>query len=1160
MANNTPQKCTTCFVPGHDASKCTACSFCAHHGHKLNNCPFKDAGICSNCGNLKHSLSTCPHTECLVPGCKSKERTWLHPHDDASSTLSTLARASTHGTNAAVLSSNLTHRWTARPIYLDQAKRIQEPERPDTESAVYHGAAVDAIKILPSTRHSVITNYVQVSKTPEQIYVYDVVFADVPSPTSSTPATSTAPTPVATQARPIAQRGEKKRVFDALSRSYAPFSVRHDWATDYSTVWSRQPLFTLSDGSADTSHNRINDVIYTKQSGKSLTVPYVEFRYSDVLSLNDSSAALLGRTTAARSPAQLTRALNGMVMKNITQSSPNQITEVSANKFFLNKSWADITGVHVARGFFSSIRPGTSSVLLNVNATHSAFFAPILVSEYLTKMTRHADADEYGDPKSSLKGKTVRIIYERPDLGDRIDKNNEDNRKKIIFGFGLTPALQRFELGGKLWTVKEWFESQGAVIRCPRLSCVNVGLAAAPARNTSSAIDITSKLMAGMKLDDIDQEAQRHKQQSAKEKSKHSQGSKGPQGREIWIPAEFLEIVPMQPSSKILGSAHMKEMLSIALRHPAANHLSIVNEGLPLLGIGDSDVAKSLRDHLHLETGKALLRIPAELLDPPDILVREVYPDARTKKLMQRVKSITPWKASWNSTGYQLFGPVQLPNAPIKIVDFRPKDTGRTAEDIAYEYAAALDRAGMLAGPLTTLFEHTSADKPQWSRGPGYQAAVSNSLKTAYLKLGKPFSMLIILASSDAKFYGALKRCTDCLAGVRAVCVTAAKVSRDLNQSTFSSLVMKHNIMLGGYNFQPCLKGTTTPAFAEIKNDTMVIGVDVVHMGGDTPSIAALVASCDISFAHFPGSVRLQAARTEIIGKTNPRDMFVHHLRMWVEHNKKLPKRLLFFRDGVGEDQYFDVLDVEVRQIQQAFDTFLTERPAEKDGKPLYATPDRDSRLAMTVIVVGKRHNTRFFAPSDDMTYADKFGKAPKNGLNDYNLQRRGAKDIRLYKNAENGNIKPGLLVENVITYPQNGDGVQDFFLQSHAALAGTARSAHYVVLRNDVGMQLSFQKIQQLTHAFCYNYARATKGVSYAAPAYYADRLCDRAAKYMMQWLNENENKRWEPTEEEKDEDDKLLAFRWRVAQDISNDMRWKPGGRENPWSAALAMVMFYL
>ena len=45
-----------------------------------------------------------------------------------------------------------------------------------------------------------------------------------------------------------------------------------------------------------------------------------------------------------------------------------------------------------------------------------------------------------------------------------------------------------------------------------------------------------------------------------------------------------------------------------------------------------------------------------------------------------------------------------------------------------------------------------------------------------------------------------------------------------------------------------------------------------------------------------------------------------------------------------------------------------------------------------------------------------------------------------------NGNVKPGLVVDRGVTSPYSFD----FYIQSHAAVQGQARPAHYIVLHDD--------------------------------------------------------------------------------------------------------------
>ncbi|KAF1972573.1 hypothetical protein BU23DRAFT_569087 [Bimuria novae-zelandiae CBS 107.79] len=110
--------------------------------------------------------------------------------------------------------------------------------------------------------------------------------------------------------------------------------------------------------------------------------------------------------------------------------------------------------------------------------------------------------------------------------------------------------------------------------------------------------------------------------------------------------------------------------------------------------------------------------------------------------------------------------------------------------------------------------------------------------------------------------------------------------------------------------------------------------------------------------------------------------------------------------------------------------------------------------------------------------------------------------DILFYRDgqSENGNLEPGLLVDKVVTnrLPYN------IFLQSHQAIQGTARSTHYHVLEDemDLGTTESPTKktnlLTELTHFLCFAFSRATKGVSYVAPAYMADRFREHGNVYL--------------------------------------------------------------
>lgn len=140
----------------------------------------------------------------------------------------------------------------------------------------------------------------------------------------------------------------------------------------------------------------------------------------------------------------------------------------------------------------------------------------------------------------------------------------------------------------------------------------------------------------------------------------------------------------------------------------------------------------------------------------------------------------------------------------------------------------------------------------------------------------------------------------------------------------------------------------------------------------------------------------------------------------------RLPKCILFYRDGVSESQYGMVLDEEKEQIMRGCRKALVflQKPANGNASLLKGvtwTPK------LTLVVVTKRHHARFYPMLE-------------------------APDI---------NLPMGTMVDNKIVTPFNWS----FYLQSHHSELGTARSALYVVLFDDCNYTAyELQKIVSLS------------------------------------------------------------------------------------------------
>lgn len=71
----------------------------------------------------------------------------------------------------------------------------------------------------------------------------------------------------------------------------------------------------------------------------------------------------------------------------------------------------------------------------------------------------------------------------------------------------------------------------------------------------------------------------------------------------------------------------------------------------------------------------------------------------------------------------------------------------------------------------------------------------------------------------------------------------------------------------------------------------------------------------------------------------------------------------------------------------------------------------------------------------------------------------------------------------------------------AHGGLQGTTRPTHYYVVHDEI--KFTADALQNLTNAISYTFARATKAVSLAAPAYYADLAAERGRCYLNRLLN---------------------------------------------------------
>lgn len=220
-------------------------------------------------------------------------------------------------------------------------------------------------------------------------------------------------------------------------------------ATDLKHIWSVNELFR-----GDTYS--VTDLSYINPIGRTEIIPQITLKYEGQLNLSRGHLDLIegGKDEGGTDVARKAKALNAIVSNYMCRSTSTPIQQLGANRFFLIDAYEDMgqdSPFVTIRGYFSSIRPGNNQVFLNVNTTTSAFFKPILISEFFRIMRLHSMKD--WAIMGMLKKRTVRITCDRlvPDL------NEEDKRRKTISGFGGVPSEQTFTAGEEEITVYDYF-------------------------------------------------------------------------------------------------------------------------------------------------------------------------------------------------------------------------------------------------------------------------------------------------------------------------------------------------------------------------------------------------------------------------------------------------------------------------------------------------------------------------------------------------------------------------------------------------------------------------------------------------------------------------------------------------------------------------------
>lgn len=486
-------------------------------------------------------------------------------------------------------------------------------------------------------------------------------------------------------------------------------------------------------------------------------------------------------------------------------------------------------------------------------------------------------------------------------------------------------------------------------------------------------------------------------------------------GKSCKVPLEVCQVLEAQRYTKRLDERQVSEMIKFTCQAPTIR-VNIIKQGFQTLGYDDNEYLKDFG----VTVSSEMKVTKGRYLKAPDIFY---HPTSREPRAVPR-------DGHWNLVGKKLISGATLGSWGVIVYGSERDIPTSCVEDFIRGLIVICTQTGMniinKRPPITYQNPH---------------GVIEQGIRTAWLKAGdavksKPQLLVCILPNRGTSLYAEIKRATDTVFGVASQCVQSKHI-RSVKPQYCANLSLKMNVKLGGCNSQlapdmlPVLK--TKP--------TIVLGADVHHPGaGDTqrPSIAALVGSLDLRASRYAATIRVQASRAEIIADLST--MTVDLLKSFYQCCGQKPERIIFYRDGVSEGQFAEVLQYEVAAVKAGC----------KRLEPGY-------NPQLTFIIVQRRHHTRFFP-------------------------------IRTHEGDRSGNCKSGLVVDTDIVHPH----VYDFYLQSHGGLQGTSRPAHYFVLCDEIG--LTPDDLQNFTFRLCHLQARCTAAVSMVPPAYYAHLVARRA------------------------------------------------------------------
>ncbi|XP_042377619.1 protein argonaute 16-like isoform X1 [Zingiber officinale] len=489
-----------------------------------------------------------------------------------------------------------------------------------------------------------------------------------------------------------------------------------------------------------------------------------------------------------------------------------------------------------------------------------------------------------------------------------------------------------------------------------------------------------------------------------------------------YLPVELCHLIPLQCYTKALSSQQRASLVEKSRQKPQ-ERISVVTNILKKNQYDEDPILRACGFYID----KQLTKLDGRVLHAPKLKIGNE-------------EELVPQNGRWNFNRKRLLRPVKIGQKDQywAIVNFSARcDLSYLSRELL---SCARNKGIHMERPYTIIEEDR-----QWLKlSPVVRVERMFEKMMPHIPEKPKFLLCVLPEKKNSEIYGPWKKKNLVEMGIVTQCISPTKI----NDQYLTNVLLKINTKLGGIN---SLLAIEYPSIPLINKDVMMIfGMDVSHGSrhSDLPSVAAVVGSRQWPLvSRYRASVTTQSSKLEMIdslfklGADGKDEGMIRELLIdfYNSTNGMKPTQIVIFRDGVGESQFNQVLNVELTQFLKAFEHL---------GEP---TPPK-----FTLIVAQKNHHTKLFLA---------------NGSE---------------------NVPPGTVVDTMVVHPRN----YDFYMCPQAGMIGMSRPVHYNVLLDEIGF--SPDDLQKFVHSLSYVYQRSTSAVSMVAPVCYAHLAASQMSQFI--------------------------------------------------------------